>query len=273
MAMIAPAALLVGILFLMPIGRLFGMSLDYPNWTTVHFEDLFSSTVYVKSLWATIRVSGFVVLGCLAIGYPIGYVLATCRPKLRPYLALTVLLPFWTSILVRNFAWMYLLQRRGTVNDLLQSIGLTDQPLQLMFNEFGVVLGMTNALLPFMVLPIYVAIQSQDEAFLEAAESLGAGPSMAFLKVTLPLSLPGIYAGALLVFATALGFFVTPALLGGGKVLVAATYITHEVETLLNWQGAAAASIVLLAIILIVIAAYMRVVSVERLSGAGDVTA
>jgi len=271
--MIAPAALLVGVLFLLPIGRLFGMSLDYPNWTTAFFAGLFSSSVYVKSLWATLRVSVFVVLGCLMFGYPIGYLLATCRAKLRPYLALTVLLPFWTSILVRNFAWMYLLQRHGTVNELLQSIGIIDQPLRLMFNEFGVVLGMTNALLPFMVLPIYVAIQSQDEAFLEAAGSLGAGPSVAFLKVTFPLSLPGIYAGTLLVFATALGFFVTPALLGGGKVLVAATYITYEIEILLNWPGAAAASIVLLGIILIVVAAYMRVVTIERLSGADDAMA
>ena len=271
--MITPAALLVGILFLLPIGRLFGMSLGYPDWTTAHFADLFSSTVYVKSLWATLRISGFVVFGCLLIGYPIAYLLATCRPKLRPYLALTVLLPFWTSILVRNFAWIFLLQRRGAVNDLLQSIGLTDQPLQLMFNEFGIALGMTNALLPFMVLPVFVAIQSQDKAFLEAAGSLGAGPSSAFWKVTLPLSLPGVYAGSLLVFATALGFFVTPALLGGGKVLVVATYITHEIEMFLNWSGATAASIVLLGVVLIVVTIYMRVVSVERLSGAGDATA
>lgn len=271
--MVAPAALLIGVLFLLPIGLLASKSFNAPEWSLQNYEELLSSSVYLKSLWSTLRISVLVVLGCIVFGFPIGYLLAKCPERARPYLALTVLLPFWTSILVRNFAWIYLLQRRGVINDILISSGVVERPVAFMFNEFGVVLGMTNALLPFMILPIFVAIQSQDKAFLEAAGSLGARPEIAFLKVTLPLSLPGIFAGSLLVFATALGFFVTPALLGGGKVLVAATYITNEIETLLNWDSAAAASVLLLFVVVLVVAAYMRVVSVEKVAGAGDAAA
>jgi ABC-type spermidine/putrescine transport system permease subunit I len=271
--MVMPAVLLIGILFLLPIGILIGKSFNAPVWDLQNYRELLSSSVYLNALWSTLRISFLVVLGCVFFGFPIGYLLAKCPERIRPYLALTVLLPFWSSILVRNFAWIYLLQRRGVVNDLLITSGLVDQPVAFMFNEFGVVLGMTNALLPFMVLPIFVALQSQDKAFLEAAASLGARPEVGFLKVTLPLSLPGISAGCLLVFATALGFFVTPALLGGGKVLVAATYITNEIEMLLNWDTAAAASVLLLLIVILVVIIYMRLVSIDKMAGAGDASA
>ena len=268
--LVLPATLLLGLLFLAPLGRLVALSIEAPDLSLGQYTTLFESPLYPRVLVRTLRVSVFVVLGCLLFGYPIAYLLVEARPRIRHAVALLVLLPFWTSILVRNYAWVYLLQRKGAVNELLVSSGLVADPLPLMFNEVGVVIGMSNALLPFMVLPIYVAIQSQDRAYLEAAASLGATPSHSFFAVTLPLSLPGVYAGSLFVFATALGFFVTPALLGGGRVLVAATYITQEVEQLLNWPLASAASIVLLVVVLLIIAVYTRVMSVERISGMGD---
>jgi ABC-type spermidine/putrescine transport system permease subunit I len=273
LVMIAPALLLVGILFLFPIALLAYRSFGGPEFSLQHYESLFSSNIYVNSLLVTLQISAYVVLGCLFFGFPIGYVLANAPNRLRPLLVLAVLLPFWSSILVRNFAWIYLLQRRGPINEFLISTGIVDHPVPFMFNQFGVVLGMTNALLPFMVLPIFVALQAQDKTYLEAAASLGAKPETSFRTVTLPLSMPGVMAGSLLVFAMALGFFVTPALLGGGKVLVAATYITNEIETLLNWDIAGAASVVLLAVVVLVVAAYLRVISGTHTTGAGDATA
>jgi len=273
LAMIAPALLLVGLLFLLPIALLAYRSFGGAEPSLENYHSLFSSSLYIGSLWTTLKISAFVVLGCLFFGFPIGYVLANAPNRYRPVLILAVLLPFWSSILVRNFAWIYLLQRRGPINEFLISIGITDQPISFMFNQFGVVLGMTNALLPFMVLPIFIALQSQDKTYLEAAASLGARPETGFWTITLPLSMPGVMAGSLLVFATALGFFVTPALLGGGKVLVAATYITNEIETLLNWDIAGAASVVLLAVVVLVVAAYLRVASSSNTTGASDATA
>lgn len=265
-----PAVVLLGLLFLAPLGRLVALSLNAPEINLDEYQTLFSSPLYAKVLVRTFRISILVALGCLFFGYPIAYLLAESRARVRQIVALMVLLPFWTSVLVRNYAWVYLLQRRGALNELLIGSGLIIEPLPLMFNEVGVIIGMSNALLPFMVLPIYVAIQAQDRALFEAAESLGATPSRSFLAVTLPLSMPGVYAGSLFVFATALGFFITPALLGGGKVLVAATYITQEVEQLLNWPAAAAASIILLVAVLLFIAGYTRIMSIERVSGMGD---
>lgn len=271
--MMIPAAVLVGIFFIAPIGRLVGLSVGWGSFETGAYASLFGSPLYIQVLLRTLRVSALVVLGCFALGYPIAYVLATAKPNTRQIVALLVLLPFWTSLLVRNYAWVYLLQWRGVLNELFTSWGVIAEPIPLMFNEAGVIIGMTNALLPFMVLPIYVAIKAQDSAFLEAAESLGATPSRSFFAVTFPLSLGGVYAGSLFVFATALGFFVTPALLGGGKVLMAATFIAQEVEQTLDWPLASAASIVLLIVVLAVIAVYTRVMSVERLAGMGDVSA
>ena len=264
-----PAIIIVGLLFIAPLGRLVSLSLDAPELTLDEYRALFSSSLYAKILVRTFRISVLVAFGCLVLGYPIAYLLAESRARVRQIIALMVLLPFWTSVLVRNYAWVYLLQRRGALNELLVGSGLITEPLPLMFNEIGVLIGMTNALLPFMVFPIFVAIQAQDRALLEASESLGATPSRSFMAVTLPLSMPGVYAGTLFVFATALGFFVTPALLGGGRVLVAATYITQEVEQLLNWPAAAAASIILLVAVLLFIGGYTRIMSIERITGIG----
>jgi ABC-type spermidine/putrescine transport system permease subunit I len=175
-------------------------------------------------------------------------------PRMQAAIALLVLLPFWTSLLVRNYALIYILQRTGVVNRLLMDMGLIDAPLALMFNEFGVIVGMTNALLPFMVFPIYVSLQAQDKALVPAAFSLGSPPAVTFFTVTLPLSIPGIAAGAAVTFATALGFYVTPALLGGGKIQLSATYIAKEINEFLDWPVAAAASMVLLAVVVALLA-------------------
>ncbi|MFI4986653.1 MAG: ABC transporter permease [Alphaproteobacteria bacterium] len=268
--LVLPALLLVGCLFLVPIGRLAALSLEAPHLTLDAYVGLFAAADYLEILLRTLRVSAIVMAACVLLGYPLAYLMAKCRGRLRALIVFLVLLPFWTSLLVRNYAWVYLLQRRGVVNEMLLSLGVISSPLPLMFNEFGVVLGMTNALLPFMVLPIFVALQAQDKALVEAASSLGAGPSTGFLKITLPLSLSGVTAGCLIVFATALGFYVTPALLGGGRVLLAATHIAREIEETLNWPMAAAASMVLLLVVAAIIGLYRKVVGTDGLAGLGD---
>lgn len=199
------------------------------------------------------------VVCCVLLGYPIGYVLAFSPRRRRALLSLLVLLPFWTSVLVRNFAWIYLLRDGGVASSIAGAFAGSDQPAQLLYNEIGVVIGMTNTLLPFVVFPIYVAIAVQERQLREAAASLGASPARVFWTVTLPLSRAGIFAGALLVFASALGFFITPALLGGGRVLLSATFITQQVEEFINWPLAAAAAIILLAAVLVVVAIYRHV--------------
>lgn len=272
---VIPALLLLSVFFLFPIVRLFFVSLGFGNGdlSLDAYTRLFANSVFLKSLYTTVVISGLVTTIAVLIGYPVAYALATTRGRWQTFIGLAVLLPFWASILVRNYAWVHLLRRRGAFNDLLINLGFIDQPIAFIFNESGVVIGMTNALLPFMVLPIFVALQSQNKLLIEAAGSLGARPLSAFLTVTLPLSLNGIFAGSLIVFATALGFFVTPALLGGGKVLMTATYISREIETYLDWPLAAAASMILLFFVTALITLYARLVSVDRIVGMGDTDA
>jgi len=250
MCLMVPAALLVGVFFILPLARLAGVSLGFPDPGVGAYKQLLTVSGYAGTLATTLKVSAIVTVLCVVLGYPVAFLMSRSSPRVQALIAMLVLLPFWTSLLVRNYALIYILQRNGVVNRMLTDMGIIDAPLPLMFNEFGVVVGMTNALLPFMVFPIYVSLQAQDKALVPASSSLGATPSVTFFTVTLPLSVPGIAAGAAVTFATALGFYVTPALLGGGKVLLSATYIAKEINEFLNWPTAAAASMVLLAVVM-----------------------
>jgi putative spermidine/putrescine transport system permease protein len=250
--LLVPALALVGALYALPIVRLGALSFgeEEAELSARAYAELFGPWSYTTILLRTVTVSAFVTLGCLLFGYPIGYVLAFSPPRRRAVITLLVLLPFWTSVLVRTFAWSYLLRSEGLFS---RTIGL-----DVLYNEAGVVIAMVNTLLPFMVLPIAVALLGQDRALREAAMSLGAAPARVFFDVTLPLSRAGIVTGSVVVFSIAMGYFVTPALLGGGRVLVAATFIGHQIEDFVNWPLAAAASMVLLAIILALVALFVR---------------
>lgn len=264
--LVTPAIAAIAILYVLPIIRLGFVSLE-PQPSGSVYAALFHDFDYGRILVTTLRVSAQTTAVCLLLGYPLAYVLARSSVRTRGVLIMLVLLPSWTSILVRNYAWIYLLQYRGFINNFLTSMGLVDHPLALMFSEFGVVLGMSNVLLPYMVLPIYVSLQSQETSLLEAAASLGARPWHAFFKVTLPLSKVGIGAGVLIVFAASLGFYVTPALLGGGKVLVSATFIAREIEDMLNWPMASAASMILLGVVLVIVLFGGHLAARQRESG------
>lgn len=257
-----PALLLVGVLYLTPLLRLavvsFGESGEH-SWTA--YAELFGQWSYAPVLGRTLLLTFMVVLGCLVLGYPIAYLLAFAPPRRRSILALIVFLPFWSSVLVRNFAWIYLLRDDGLLTAAARWIA--GPAVHLLYNEAGVVIGMVNTLLPFMVLPIFASIDSQDSSLRDAAASLGASPSRILLSITLPLSRAGIASGSLLVALTAAGFFVTPALLGGGRILVAASFIDGQIENAVDWPLAAAASTVLLAAVIVIVLLCRRLMRID----------
>jgi len=220
--------------------------------------------IFRQVLWRTLWISLLATAIALAIGYPLAWLIATAPPRLAPWLLGGVLLPFWTSLIVRTAAWMVLLQREGVVNAALQSARLTDGPLPLLFNRGAVLLAMVHILLPFMVLPIYASLKSLDWRLPRAAVSLGASPMRAFWRVSLPLSLPGVGAGCLLVFIQALGFYVTPALLGGANDQMLSYFVGFYATRTVDWSMAAALSLLLLLAVALVVGLYARLVGFER---------
>jgi putative spermidine/putrescine transport system permease protein len=221
-------------------------------------------SIFRAVLWRTMWISLCATAIALAIGYPLAWLIATAPARFVPWLLAGVLLPFWTSLIVRTAAWMVLLQREGVVNATLQSLRLTDGPLPLLFNRGAVLLAMVHILLPFMVLPIYANLKGLDWRLPRAAMSLGASPLRTFWRISLPLSLPGIGAGSLLVFIQALGFYVTPALLGGANDQMLSYFVGFYATRTVNWSMAAALSCLLLAAVAIVVALYARLVGFEK---------
>jgi ABC-type spermidine/putrescine transport system permease subunit I len=215
----------------------------------------------------TAKVATAVTAACLLIGYPLAYVMSRLRPNPQRLVLALVLIPFWISALVRNYSWIAILNRNGVVNSLLLSRGIIQEPLPLIYNMTGVLIGMTYVLLPFMVLTLYGAMRGIEDVYLRASASLGASTAMTFRRVFVPLSLPGVWAGCLLVFTIAIGFFITPAMLGGGRVPMIATVIESQVHDVLNWGLASALSVVLLACVLLIYAAFNRILGIKMLLG------
>lgn len=225
------------------------------------------NAVHLDVLIRTFVVSASVTLICLVLGYPLAALIARSKGVVANTLLVLVLLPFWTSLLVRTSAWVVLLQSRGVVNSALAWAGIIDpsQPLELIYNRIGVLVAMTHILLPFMVLPIYSVMRGIPPVYLRAASSLGAPPFMAFWRVYLPMSLPGVSAGALLVFILALGYYITPALVGGPRDQMVSYFIAYYSNQVTNWGMAAALSGILLVAVLILYAVYNRLVGIDRL--------
>lgn len=215
--------------------------------------------VFVAILARTLKIAAAVTLICLVLGYPLAYVVATAPPRIGNLLMILILLPFWTSLLVRTSAWVVLLQNEGIVNGLLLASGAVDQPVQMIFNRFGVYVAMTHVLLPFMILPLYSVMKGIDLATMRAAASLGAPPATAFIRVYLPQSLPGIGAGGLLVFILAIGYYITPALVGGANDQMVSYFIAFYTNRTVNWGLAAALATLLLAATAVLYAIYVRI--------------
>lgn len=241
-----PGTLLICAVLLVPVGWLSYLSAfdAAGNLSWVNYQRL-GSDLYLRSFLTTFRVAGIVTLLTVLMGYPVAYMMSQARPRMATVILVAVMLPFWTSVLVRTYAWLVLLQRTGLVNGWLQALGLTSTPLPLVHNEFGTIVGMTHVMLPFLILPLYASMKAVDPALMKAAANCGATPAQAFRQVYLPQTVAGLGAGAGLVFVLCLGFFVTPVLLGGGRVFMWAMLIGDNISLYGNWGAASALGVVL----------------------------
>src|SRR5215471_1221589 len=264
-ALAIPALALLAVLFAYPVLRL--MALSVQGGSLAWYAKALGESLYLEVFWITIRIAITVTLATLVLSYPVAYFLATTTRLAAALGFALVILPLWTSILVRTYAWMVLLGRNGIVNKSLIALGAVDEPLALLHNELGVIIGMVHVLMPYMVLPIYAGMRRVDPDLLQAAEGLGAGTLRIFCRVFLPLSAQGIYAGCILVFVLSVGFFITPALLGGGRVIMIAVLIEQQVREVLNWSFASALATVLLVGTIAIYSLAQRAIG-ERADGA-----
>jgi ABC-type spermidine/putrescine transport system permease subunit I len=265
LALLAPLVALMLVFFVYPIGRILVTSLFDPTPTLAHYARALGDPIYLRVLRTTVKISLLTTFWCLLLGYPMAYLMAEAPPRLRGALVALVMLPFFMSLLVKNYAWTVLLQETGVLNTWLRWADLIKQPLPLMYNLFGVLVGMVQMLLPFMILPLFSTFSGMDRSLRQASRSLGAGPVRTFLHVTLPLSLPGAGAGTLLVFIVSLGFFITPALLGSPAEMMLANLIDNQVRQVINWPFASALAMLLLAFTLLSYLVYHRLFGAERL--------
>ncbi|MDC1072927.1 ABC transporter permease [Gammaproteobacteria bacterium] len=243
-----PAIFVIALVVILPVGWLFYLSFvdGHGSFSLEHYQKMVEYKSYARVFITTFKVSALTTLICIVLGYPIAYFLAALPSRWSGIFMLAVLLPFWTSLLVRTYAWLVLLQRKGLLNDLAIQIGLWDSPVKLVHNMTGTLIGMAHIMLPFLVLPLYGAMKKIEPDMMQAASNLGASPVRAFFSIYLPLSVSGLVAGALIVFVLCLGFYVTPAVLGGGRVVMVATQITAILEHQFDWGAASALGVVLL---------------------------
>lgn len=265
----APAVAAVLVLMVVPVLLLVLSGLDAAD-PFAPYMRILTSPAYRVPLLNTFAIAAMVTLCCVVLAYPLAYTMATLPAGTARLLLVVVLLPFWTSALVRTTAWLILLQRRGLLNALLLSTGLADEPVAFVYNLSGVLIGMVHVLLPFVALPLHAAFRGLDRNLLLAADSLGATPFAAFRRVVAPLTAPGVVAGALIVFMNALGFYLTPALMGGPGQAMVATMIQFNLQERLDWPMASALAATLLAVTLLLFWLFQRRFGLDRLLGGSD---
>ncbi|KPH04852.1 ABC transporter permease (plasmid) [Rhizobium acidisoli] len=264
LVLVAPLMLLLAAGFLYPIGRLISLSVMAPEFTLEYYRRIVTEPLYIDVLLRTLQTGAIVTVASLLLGYPVAFLMARARGKAAMIVVAAVFVPLWTSVLVRSYAWIVLLQRNGVINGLFIETGVVTSPLKLLYTEGAVILAMTHVLMPFMILPICNALRTIPAEYSQAARNLGAGPMGAFLRVTLPLSLPGIFAGCVMCFILAIGFYITPALVGGPGALMMATLIGQQTIVLLDWPFAAALATVLLTTTLIFVLVFRKALSVSK---------
>lgn len=252
-----PAAFLA-VFFLWPLARVVVRGFVDPTLGLQNYQQVFSSGVHSTVLWNTLSTAGIVTVLCLLIAYPVSYAMAQARGLKLQLIALFVIVPLWTSAVIRSYAWMVIFQRSGVLNDALVTLGLSSEPVRFLPGLFAVNVGMVHIMLPFMILPLLANMRAIDGSLMRAAEVMGANPIQSFFRVFLPLSLPGISAGCAVVFMMSLGFYVTPALLGGPQNMMAAVLIEQQANQLLNWGVASALSTLLLIATVVIYLIYAR---------------
>ncbi len=265
-----PGLLFLAVFFVWPVAQLMGLSLFDPNSgkaSIATYQRIAATDVYLRVLGITFRIAGYTALYSLLIGYPLAYWLSRLPDLYGGRMLLFVMVPFWTSYLVKTFAWMIVLGRSGIINSLATGSGLVDQPLTLLHNEFGVMVGMVHAMVPLAVMTMLPVMAGIDRRLVQAAQTLGASPAHAFWLVYFKLSLPGVAAAGLLVFISSLGFFIVPAFLGGRRETMLAQLIITQVQELLNWPFAGALAAMMLAAALISCWVYDRVFGISTIAG------
>jgi putative spermidine/putrescine transport system permease protein len=269
-AYVAPALLLIVLFFVVPIASLLLRSVLEPSPGIGNYAELFGSWTYVRIFANTFLVSALVTLLSVVIGFPVAWLLAIIPNRWGSVLFAIILLSMWTNLLARTYAWMVLLQRTGVINKTLMGLGLIDQPLVMVNNLIGVTIGMTYIMLPFIILPLRGVIKGIEPGILQAAALCGATKWQSLWRVLIPLALPGIASGALMVFVMSLGYFVTPALLGGTANMMVAEMIAQFVQSLVNWGMGGAAALVLLVVTLLLYAIQLRFFGVGRIGQEGQ---
>lgn len=259
-----PALILLLIFFVMPVLALLLRSVLEPQPGLQNYAELFATSTYARVLFNTFLVAGVVTLVSLLLGYPVAWLLAILPQRLAQIVFAIVLLSMWTNLLARTYAWMVLLQRTGVINRFLLNMGIISEPLPLINNLAGVTIGMIYIMLPFIILPLHATLRAIDPAILQAASLCGASRWQAFTRVLLPLSASGAVAGGLMVFVMSLGYYVTPALLGGTANMMLAEMIAQLVQSLLNWGLGGAAAFVLLSVTLALYAVQLRFFDSQR---------
>lgn len=258
LALLSPGLFLVFTVIIVPVGWLFWLSLfdETGALSVANYARFFEQASYIKTFTTTFKVAFVVTTACVLLGYPLAYLLSQLPRRAASICLVFVILPFWTSVLVRTYAWLVILQRKGLINSWLIDHGLISQPLQLANNFTGVVIAMIHIMLPFLVLPLYASMRSIDIDCLRAGMNLGASPAATFRQIFLPLSIPGLASGVIIVFVLCLGFFVTPALMGGGKVIMWAMRMEQAASLYSNWGAGAALGVVLLAVTVALLALF-----------------
>lgn len=263
--LVVPLLLVMAVGFDLPLILMLGQSfVGATGFTLAHFREIFEASVYLKVLANTFRIALITVGVCVLLGYPLAYWLRRLPPLWQMAALSMVVIPFWISILVRTYAWIVVLGNAGIVNRSLLGLGLIDTPFSFLYNELGVIIGTVNVLLPFLVLPLFASMLKIDEQLLRAAETLGASPWTTFWRIFFPLSVPALAAGAILVFILTLGFFITPAVLGGGRVPMIANMLDLLVNQMPSWELASAISAVLLVVTLALFVVYLRLTRSEE---------
>ena len=267
LALAMPALLVILLLVVLPVGWLAWQSVYHNGFTLENYRRIWSEDIYWRSFALTFQISVLVTVLALLLGYPIAYAASVAPRRWGIIILALVVLPFWTSVLVRAYAWLALLQRTGVINQLLRQLGLIDEPLALVHNSFGTIVATLHILLPFMVLPLYATMQQIPRDLMQAGASLGAGPMLTFWRIFLPLSLPGVLAGSTLVFVLALGFYITPELLGGGRTIMISMLVSRNVELYDQWGAASAVGVVLLVAVGLIFFAVSRFIPLDRVLG------
>jgi putative spermidine/putrescine transport system permease protein len=266
--LLLPAAVFLGVFFLAPLVLMSLRSVTDPVGAGLsNYEKFFAQEAYLRVLTNTFWIAAISTVTCLVIGYPFAYLMTIAPGRVAGLLLIAVLLPFWSSLLVRTFAWQVILRDTGIINQFLIDLGLIKEPLTLIRTTLGVIIGMSHILLPFMVLPLWAVMRRIDPEFGRAAANLGAPPATAFFRVFLPLSLPGILAGCLLVFILALGFYITPALLGGLRDQMISQLIVQQIQQRLDWGFGTAMSVLLVGITLVILFVMSRAVRLRDVFG------